>query len=94
MPESRPYGAEQPLLGSLLHGSESQVATPPRWMSRQTREPNVPQRAITLFPRLESLQITRLSIFGGPSPAPPPTQLLRSRTTNIPFPGHSAFPSH
>ena len=74
MPESRPYGAEQPLLGSLLHGSESQVATPPRWMSRQTREPNVPQRAITLFPRLESLQITRLSIFGGPSPAPPPTQ--------------------
>lgn len=28
-----------------------------------------------LFPRLESLQITSLSILGGPSPAPPPTQL-------------------
>lgn len=74
MPESKPYGGQNnPFLGALFTdpSRRSHYSTLHAQANRGTKR----SPKSTLFPSLESLQITTLSIFGSPSPAPPPNQL-------------------
>lgn len=75
MPESKPYGGQNnPFLGAFFTDPSRRshyLSTLHAQANRRTKR----SPKSTLFPSLESLQITTRSIFGSPSPAPPPNQL-------------------